>query len=93
MAQAQVKIHNIDHLIYDSADKMNHVIKEDFQPYSIKCEIHRMVILENQNMTLCSLLFDTSFYEYNDKDRYNYDGLLIELYRFTKTTLIMSRMS
>lgn len=63
MASALVKFYNSDYLIYDSSDKIRRAIKEDYRPYTIKSQISRLIILENENSILCKLLYNSCYFE------------------------------
>lgn len=59
MASALIKFYNAEYLLSDSPEKISQAVKEDFQPFTIKSEINRLIILEDQNTRLCTLLYNT----------------------------------
>lgn len=42
----------------------------DFQSYMVKYELHKLSVLENENLILFSLLYDKCDYELNEKELY-----------------------
>ena len=53
-----IKVYNPELLISDAHDKLTQLVRDDFKPFILRCEQHKLCVLENENLILFSLLFD-----------------------------------
>ncbi|CAK77558.1 unnamed protein product (macronuclear) [Paramecium tetraurelia] len=53
-----IKVYNPELLISNASDKLTQLVRDDFKPFILRCEQHKLCVLENENLILFSLLFD-----------------------------------
>lgn len=47
MNSTLVKVYDPEYLIYTSSEKIKILARDDFKPYTVKCEMHKISVLEN----------------------------------------------
>lgn len=68
MKQTLIKVYDPEYLLFDSSQRVHQLVRMDFQSYLVKYELHKLSVLENENLILFSLLYDKCDYELNEKE-------------------------
>lgn len=65
MNQTLIKVYDPEQLLTCNPSSVSQLARMDFTAYQIRCEVHKLAVLENENLILFSLLYD-KFYHKSD---------------------------